>query len=171
MIARVLSIRFGVVLVGIAPLGVWGLSDKPTVAKDRYERGFSERSLRGSYASTGRADGYVSRSVGVIQFDGRGNLTRFVRINSSDGAGGRRLLDLSSVGTYTVDPDGFGVMNVTNTLPSGGTSAVTYDFVIKQTTRGRGDESLVAYEVSAVQREPGVTASLIEEIFTLREGL
>lgn len=159
------------ILFSVLALGAWGLSGQHTTAKDRYDRKLSVQALRGSYASTGRADGYASRSVGVIQFDGRGNLSRFVRINSSDGTGGRRLLDLSSIGTYTVDPDGFGVMMMTNTLPGGGTSSVTYDFVIKQTTGSRSDGALVAYEVSAVQREAGLTASLIEETFTLREGL
>lgn len=132
---------------------------------------FGQSSLSGSYGTAGRANGYQSRSVGVANFDGRGGVTRTVRINANDGNGGRRLIDLSSVGTYSVNSDGTGVINFLNMNPDGSTSAVTYDFVIRTTESGGGKSKLLASSLEAVQQEPGVTASLVEESLTRRNGV
>ena len=174
-------IQFLVVVVGTlfaaGMFGIRGLDAQKGMAKDRFERtakdrferGFTLDSLRGSYASSGRADGFQSRSVGVVMFDGRGGLVRTVRINSSDGSGGRRLIDISSVGTYTMDEDGLGVLELTNALPNGGTADVTFDFVVSKSQRSR--RGVRALEVTTIQREPGITASLVEDYLTYREGL
>lgn len=132
---------------------------------------FGQSSLFGSYGTAGRANGFQSRSVGVANFDGRGGATRTVRINANDGNGGRRLIDLSSVGTYSVNSDGTGVINFLNMNPDGSTSAVTYDFVIRTTESGGGKSKLLASSLEAVQQEPGVTASLVEESLTRRNGV
>ena len=138
-------------------------------AAPRY--GFDLGSLRGSYGTVGRADGSKSVSVGVAEFDGEGNVTRFVRINASGEGGERRLIDLTSVGTYTVDSDGVGVIRFTNTLPDESISGVTFDFVIRTTGQRRRRGSLPAETIFAVQQEPGVTASLVEASFTRRSDL
>lgn len=137
----------------------------------RSKHGFDLRSLRGSYGSVGRADGSKSVSVGVAEFDGRGGVTRFVRINASGQSGERRLIDLTSVGTYTVDPEGVGVIHFTNTFANGSTSDVTFDFVIRTSETRRRRGSLLAEEIFAIQQEAGVTASLIEESLTRRADL
>lgn len=132
---------------------------------------FSVSSLQGSYGTAGRADGYQSRSVGVANFDGRGGVNRTVRINASDGSGGRRLIDLTSVGTYSVNSDGTGEIWLMNLNSNNTVTSVTYDFVIRTTEMGRGKGALLANSLEAVQREPGVTASLIEESLTRRSGV
>ena len=132
---------------------------------------FGIRSLSGSYATAGRADGFQSRSVGVTEFDGRGGVTRTVRINTNDGTGGRILIDITAIGTYTVDRDGTCVLYLTNFLPSGNTSEVTYDMVIRKTSKGGGRGLLIADELESIQREAGVTASLVEESLTRRVGV
>jgi hypothetical protein len=140
-------------------------------AKDRYNSGFSERSLSGSYASSGRAGGYLSRSVGVTTFNGRGGVERFVSINAADDDGGRKLIHVVSNGTYTVGDDGIGEIEFTNVFSSGNTSVVHYDFVISKSSRGGRGGSIQANEITGIQREPGVTASPVGEYWTRREGL
>ena len=144
------------------------------VEKNRYsEQGFRKSSLKGSYASGGRTGGSLSRSVGVITFNGRGNVTRYVKINSSDGMGGRKFLELTSVGTYTIEPDGLGVIHVTNFYdnPAIEPRDVTYDFVVRKSSKSRGKKGLLADEIDAIQQEAGVTAELVEESFSRRDGL
>ena len=132
---------------------------------------FSLGSLHGSYGSVGRADGSKSVSVGVAEFDGQGGVTRFLRINASGEDGERQLIDLTSVGTYTVDPDGVGVIHFTNTFTDESTGDVTFDFVIQTSVKRSTRKRLVAEKIVATQREAGVTASLIEASFTRRRGL
>ena len=144
---------------------------KPDLRAGAPGHGFDLGSLRGSYGSVGRADGTRSVSVGVAEFDAEGGVTRFVRINTSGEGGERRLIDLTSVGTYSVDPDGVGVIHFTNTFTNGSTSEVTFDFVIGTTGERRGRGSLSAETIFAVQREAGVTASLVEASFTRRSDL
>ena len=133
-------------------------------AGGRHRATFNVKSLRGVYSSVGRADGAKSVSVGIATFDGDGGVTRFVRINASDGEGGRRLIDISSQGSYEVYEDGTGVIDFTNTI--GDTMGnVTFDFVIRSTTNRRGKGNRLANDIVAVQREAGITASLIEASF------
>jgi len=160
-----LKLTLAVVVSTIAIVLILCETGTPDVRAGRRHRvAFDVGSLRGSYSSMGRADGARSVSVGVTTFDGNGGVTRFLRINANDGEGGRRLIDVSSEGSYTVSEEGVGVILFTNTIGDS-TAEVTFDFVIRSSTRrGRG-RSLVAQEVVAVQREAGITASLIEESF------
>ena len=134
------------------------------------EGGFSVASLSGSYASSGKADGFLSRSIGVTTFDGKGGVKRFVSINARDGSG-RKIILLTSVGTYTIDSSGLGTIYLENTLAGGVKTLVTYDFVIAKSSRGGTKGALQADEVTGIQREAGITASLVEEYWTRREGL
>jgi len=132
-------------------------------AKGRFNSGFSEESLSGSYASSGRAGGTT--------FNGRGGVERFVSINAAADDGGRKLIYVVSTGTYTVGDDGIGEIEFTNAFSSGNTSVVHYDFVISKSSRGGRGGSIQANEITGIQREPGVTASPVEEYWTRREGL
>ncbi|MCP4480327.1 MAG: hypothetical protein GY818_19770 [Planctomycetaceae bacterium] len=155
-------------IVVIQPLAV----EATTGSLDKKNKSsFNQGSLYGSYGTAGRANGFQSRSVGVADFDGRGGVTRTVRINANDGDGGRRLIDLTSVGTYSVNSDGTGEIYFLNMNSSGDTTAVTYDFVIRTTESGGGKSKLLASSLEAIQREPGVTASLVEESLTRRNGV
>lgn len=158
-------------IVGVALLQPSAVSAKSSDSERGGKSQFNLRSLKGSYGTAGRADGFQSRSVGVTEFDGRGGVTRRVRINTNDGEGGRRIFDITALGTYVVESDGTCVMYLTNLLPSGNTAEVTYDMVIRTTSRGGGKGALVADELEAVQREAGVTASLVEESLTRRVGV
>ncbi len=129
---------------------------------------FDVGSLQGSYASVGSAGSGVSVSVGVAEFDGLGNVTRFVRVNAEAADGSRVLIDITSVGSYSLDEDGMGAIEFTNTLPSGATAAVTYDFVITRSARHAPQGTTAGDELYAIQREPGVTASPVTETFTRR---
>jgi hypothetical protein len=168
-------IVFSVILFSLA----WAIlspdaSLDSAMADSKQSHGFTERSLNGSYASAGRADGIVSRSIGVTKFNGQGDVERFVSINTSDGAGGRKLIYIVSTGTYTVDRSGIGMIYFDNEFTSGASSQVTYDFVISKSTAtgSRGKKgTLQATEITGDQREAGTTASLIEEFWTRREGV
>lgn len=143
----------------------------PVKAASQGDPGFGTRSLMGSYASSGRAGGYLSRSVGVTWFDGNGNVKRVVTINTSDGATGRKLLQVISTGTYTITPDGLGTIHFMNEFDTGTTSEVTFDFVISKSSRMGGRAMPLAEEITGIQREPGQTAALVEEFWTLRPGV
>ena len=140
-------------------------------ARGRYAGGFSERALRGSFASSGRAGGFFSRSIGVTTFDGRGGVERFVSINTESEGGGRKLIYLVSTGTYSVGPDGVGTVQFNNVFESGSTSKVNYDFVIRESSRIGKSGVVQANVITGIQRESGVTASPVEENWTRREGL
>lgn len=133
--------------------------------------GFTINSLSGSYASSGKADGFLSRSIGVTTFDGKGRVTRFVSINARKGDNDRRLIYLTSVGTYSVEPTGIGTIHFVNKIEGGGTNEVTYNFVVSKSSRGGTKGALQADEITGIQEEPGITASLVEEYWTRREGL
>src|SRR5262245_45142534 len=75
--------------------------------------GFRNSSLFGTFATIGAGDGHTSASVGTATYDGAGNVTRSIVVNAPDGNGGRRLITFEGTGTYTVRPDGTGVMSIT----------------------------------------------------------
>lgn len=166
-----LKTRAGLALLTLALLLAAGVFMLPARAGRRGEPGFSTRSLMGSYASSGRAGGYLSRSVGVTWFDGEGQVRRVVTINTSDGAGGRKLLHVVSTGTYEINPDGLGTVHLVNQFDTGATSEVTFDIVVSRSAPAGGRVFPQAEEITGIQREPGQTASLVEESWTLRPGL
>ncbi len=129
---------------------------------------FDAGSLLGSYASVGDAGSGVSVSVGTATFDGRGGVTRALRINAEDPAGGRRLIEVSAEGSYTVNADGTGTLTFSNEVPGGATSSVTFDFVITRSGNPSLGGSPAALELFGVQREPGVTASPVVQTYTRR---
>ena len=92
-----LTMRFLLATLAAAVICGDGVLDSANAGR-RGNEGFTKRSLYGSFASSGRADGFQSRSTGVTVFDGRGGVSRNVLINASDGEEGRRLLRLVSQG-------------------------------------------------------------------------
>lgn len=115
---------------------------------------FTTASLQGTYA-------YVNNTVnvgslGLITFDGAGELTAEIKVNLPDETGGRTVVPTSGSGSYTVDPAGTGVATVEFS-----TGTTTYDFVITQVAgQGQGDRGL-ATEVFAVARAGGLAGQLI----------
>ena len=56
-------------LIVLVPASFLGLDNRQIEAKGRGRQGFGTASLRGSYASNGKADGFASRSVGVFSME------------------------------------------------------------------------------------------------------
>ncbi len=92
------------------------------------QKSFSKRDLNGRYASFAQAtffDPVQNRTtyatcVGVVTFDGRGRFTDH-EVHSYDGV----IVRDDFTGTYTVNPDGTGVMHVV-----GENEAYDYDIVL-----------------------------------------
>ena len=166
-----LKTKFSLSILILTALLASGIFNLPASANRRDEKGFSTRSLMGSYASSGKAGGYLSRSVGVTTFDGTGRVRRVATINTSDGTGGRKLLRVISTGTYTIASNGLGTVRLLNEFDSGARSEVNYDIVVSRSTPAVGGFTPLAEEITGIQREPGQTASLVEESWTLRPGL
>jgi hypothetical protein len=103
----------------------------------------------------------------VVCYDGAGKATRSLTVNAPDGNGGRRILNFESKGVYTINRDGAGTATYTNQISNGAITTDTFDIVVTGTTLTwipeRG-QSRVASEIFAVQREPGVTVSLVTSI-------
>jgi hypothetical protein len=115
---------------------------------------FTTASLQGTYAYVNNT-GNVG-SLGLITFDGSGELTAEIKVNLPDEMGGRTVVPTSGPGTYTVDAAGTGVATIEFS-----TGEATYDFVITQVAgKGKGDRAL-ATEVFAVARAGGLAGQLI----------
>jgi hypothetical protein len=128
---------------------------------------FRESSLVGTFAAVGTGDDNVSVSVGTVTYDGAGNITRTILVNAPDGNGGRRLITFDAVGTYEVNPDGTGVIHITNRIGTGAVTENTFDFVIQESVpNGRGGQRR-ATRLYGVQREPGTTVNLVTSSETL----
>ena len=109
-------------------------------------------SLQGDYALVGVYGSNVARLNGVFRADGKGSLSGAARINAPGSGGQRVLVGVSFAGTYTITPDGVGVIAVNIALPNGATTAATIDLVLTKVTKIRGTS--VAVEGSTMQREP-----------------
>ena len=150
MTLRLSNIRrsLGVLLGGLCLLSLGALH--PVSAQGT----FTTASLHGTYA-------YVNNtadvgSLGLIIFDGKGALTTDIKVNLSDGMGGRTVVPDSGPGTYTVDAAGTGVATIEFS-----TGATTYDFVITRVARKGQDDRGLATEVFAVARTGGLAGQLI----------
>src|SRR5262245_12448280 len=136
-------------------------------AESREGNGFSTASLVGAYSAQEQGDGSVSAGLGVVRYDGAGKTTRRVLVNAPGANGSRRILIFESAGTYSLNPDGTGTASYTNTISGGGTTTVTFDLVVTGTqsiwSPGRGGHR-TATELFAVQREAGVTVSLVTSV-------
>ncbi len=136
-------------------------------AQSRPANGFSTASLAGRYGAQEQGDGNVSAGLGVLHYDGKGGTTRRIVVNAPAGDGSRQILVFESEGTYTVNADGTGTATYSNIISGGGTTTMTFDFVVTGTQStwnpGRGGHQ-TATELFAVQREAGVTVSLVTSV-------
>ena len=136
-------------------------------AESREGNGFSTASLVGAYSVQEQGDGSVSAGLGVVRYDGAGKTTRRVLVNAPGANGSRRILVFESEGTYSLNPDGTGTASYTNMISGGGTTTVTFDLVVTGTqstwSPGRGGHR-TATELFAVQREAGLTVSLVTSV-------
>ena len=76
----------------------------------------------------------------------------------------------NSVGWYAVNADGTGTATYDNDISTGSMTRTTFDFVITEvqgiSSRRRGAK--LAQAIYSVQREPGVTVSLVTNVQTPR---
>lgn len=148
--------------VSVSPI----IATAQTPSIDR-PRGFTTASLKGYYSAQGAGDGEVSASFGVVVYDGLGKTTRRITVNAPAEDGGRRLLEFPGEGVYTVNDDGTGTATYTNTFADGSTSIVNFDFVITRAEvvwPPKTPSVKLATEIFAVQREAGLTVSLVTSL-------
>lgn len=134
---------------------------------------FTDASLNGQYAYQSIGDDHVSVGLGIVTYDGDGETTRRVTVNAPDGMGGRRLLVFNSVGWYGVNADGTGTATYDNEISTGSMTRTTFDFVITEVQRisSRRRGAKLALAIYSVQREPGVTVSLVTNVQTRQSDL
>jgi len=105
--------------------------------------------------------------------DGRGNIRGAATVNqpgTNDTT--RSISEIGISGTYTVDANGRGSMNLVIALPGGGSGNVTEDFVITKTKVING--VLIATEIQDMQQVPSAViddSSLVVHTYTLRRVL
>lgn len=130
-------------------------------------------SLQGDYGVVNHygEGGNLALGIGTSQFDGAGNVQGTLLLNRPTATGTRELVPLTSVGTYTVNADGTGIIYLTVTLPDGTTRTGTEDFVV--TRSQRIDGTLVATKVVDEQREASLVLGngvFVTQDFTRRAG-
>ena len=132
---------------------------------------FTAASFQGTYSYVNNSANVAS--LGLITFDGRGQLTVAITVNLPDNTGGRTVTALTGTGTYTVEEAGTG----TAIIQFEGVPETTYDFVITQTKKlkkvdphpFKGKEDLLlATEVFAVSRSGGLNGQLVTPTWTKR---
>lgn len=127
--------------------------------------GFTTQSLNGSYALVGTGGARTAASVGIENYDGKGNVTRSLLLNEAGPDEKRQIIAITGTGTYSVRPNGMGSATITNTLPDGSTFVSDLDFVITHARTRKGEGYKLATEFFSVLRESGIAAPLVT--FTL----
>lgn len=114
----------------------------------------SNASLNGTYAFTsiGRGGDAPCAAIGIINFDGNGNVSGSSTTNLPGSTSQERLLVKASLqGTYTIDVDesGFGSCSLKSFVSDGSTQEIGYRFMINQVEAVDG--SKVAKLVTLIQ--------------------
>lgn len=137
--------------------------------------GFTDASLKGSYAPRGTGGANEAARIGVAVFDGAGKTSRSLLLPEA-APEGRAIISIKATGMYTVNPDGTGTAAFDNTLPDGSMVSFHFDFVVTRVaeTASRGSfvwrDSLLGTEVFLMQREPGIAAQLVTFELTRLRG-
>jgi hypothetical protein len=125
----------------------------PAISAEESDKNiYTLASLQGDYALVGVYGSDVARLNGVFTADGNGSLSGSAQINAPGSGGQRVLVAVSFAGTYTITPDGLGVIAVTIALPNGATTPATIDLLLTKLAKIRGTS--VAVEATTMQREP-----------------
>jgi hypothetical protein len=116
---------------------------------------YTVESLQGTYAVVLTYGGNVAAGLQIEQLDGKGNVSRTGPINQpvvGSPTGERVVAAVTSVGTYTVNCDGTGVITRVVTQASGVTANTVDDFMITTATKRNG--RLIAASIADMQRTP-----------------
>ena len=114
---------------------------------------FSSSYLKGTYAYTNTSDGIGG--VGLISFDGDGQVTMAIRVNVPGKNGSRKIVTLSGAGNYSVDAAGTGLATIEAKSANGKELKLEYDFVITKVA------DTLAIEAFSVLRSGGVQGQLV----------
>lgn len=116
---------------------------------------FTIASLQGTYAVVLTYGANVAAGLQIEQLDGKGNVTRTGPINqpvAGSTTGERTISPVTSVGTYTVNCDGTGVVTRVVTQVNGATANTVDDIMITAAEKNNG--VYVATAISDMQRTP-----------------
>lgn len=131
---------------------------------------FSAASLCGNYGAIAVYGANVARALGFEVMDGHGKITGGAALVNQPGPNNTRaLVNIGISGTYTINAEGAGTMNLNIALPGGATANVTEDFVI---TKSKVlDGVAIATEIQDAQEVPSAViddSSLVIHTYTLR---
>jgi hypothetical protein len=131
---------------------------------------YSTASLCGNYGAVATYGANVARAVGFEVMDGHGKISGAAFVNQPGPDNTTRTVATIGIsGTYTINAEGMGSMNLTITLPGGATANVTEDFVI---TKSKSvDGVAIATEIQDAQEVPSAViddSSLVVHAYTLR---
>src|SRR6516164_3118089 len=92
---------------------------------------FTTASLCGDYGAIATYGPNVARALGFEVMDGHGKITAGSALVNQPGPNDTRSLSTIGIsGTYTINAEGMGTMNLTIALPNGSSANVTEDFVV-----------------------------------------
>ena len=139
------------------------------VARDQ----FSLATVCGDYGAVATYGPNIARALGFEVMDGHGNIRGAATANQpGPNDSTRSISQIGISGTYTVDAEGRGTMNLVIALPGGGSANVVEDFVITKTKVMNG--VLIATEIEDMQQVPSAViddSSLVFHTYTLRRVL
>jgi hypothetical protein len=143
--------------------------ERGNVAKDQ----FSLATVCGDYGAIATYGANVARALGYEVMDGHGSLHGAATVNQpGPNDTTRSISQIGISGTYTVDANGRGSMNLVIALPGGGSGNVVEDFVITKAKMING--VLIATEIQDMQQVPSAViddSSLVIHMYTLRRVL
>ena len=121
---------------------------------DADEHAYTWASFHGDYAVVGTGGANAAGLLGTIRADGLGTVSGSALANLP-GSSARTLVNITYSGTYTINPDGTGVITVTVTLPSGRTAAGDLDVLITLAKDLHGEKlaTLFARDVGKLREE------------------
>jgi hypothetical protein len=137
-------------------------------AKDQ----FSLATVCGDYGAIATYGPNIARALAFEVMDGHGNLHGAATVNQPGPDDTRSITRIDLSGTYTIDENGMGRMDLIIGLAGGGSANVTEDFVITKTKMING--VLIATEMEDAQEVPSAViddSSLVIHTYTLRRVL
>jgi hypothetical protein len=163
-LARVFPASLLILLCALSPAQEHGNS-----GRDQY----SVATVCGDYAAVATYGPNIARALGFEVMDGHGKIRGAATVNQpGPGNTTRSISEIGISGTYTVDENGRGSMNLVIALPGGASGNVTEDFVITKTKLISG--VLIATEIEDMQQVPSAViddSSLVVHRYTLRRVL
>jgi hypothetical protein len=125
-------------------------------------------SLKGTYAVVTTYGSHVGIALGLRHFDGNGNVKSTFTVNAPASNGGRRIITGTSVGTYSVNCDGSGVITRILTASNGTKTTQANDFLITRAIVRDGQ--FLATALQDAQRTPSaiVPGTFVTRSYTRR---